>query len=119
MRAIYVKSTLSVEVVELTEPVFKSLHILVGGMFEVARPRGLNSPFVMIVNESGLLLDLPLNPVGCIFYETFSHGVPIVGDIVIMKEGPVEDGEYDLVGLSEFEADCYFDFICGMVSYLK
>lgn len=40
----------------------------------------------MIVNEEGLLKDLPLNRAGSLLYGTQFHGSPIVGDIVIMAE---------------------------------
>lgn len=38
---------------------------------------------LFIVDESGLLRNLPVNQVGCYFYGTWEyHGCPIVGDIV-------------------------------------
>lgn len=58
----------------------------------------------MIVNESGLLLNLRLNPIGSWLYETFIHGNPIVGTIVIMKTGMTPEG-HDLIGLTDEEAE--------------
>lgn len=49
----------------------------------------------------GLLHGLPLNLFGCILYDTVRHGNPIVGDIVILKEGFTTPGERDFIGLDE------------------
>ena len=64
-------------------------------------PKGLPGPFCMVVNEEGLLRGLPLNLFGCILYDTVRHGNPIVGDIVILKEGFTTPGERDFIGLDE------------------
>lgn len=59
----------------------------------------------MLVNESGLLLGLDKNRVGCYLYGTDIHGAPIVGNVIIMKEAVVNElGERDIVGLSDREA---------------
>ena len=55
----------------------------------------------MIVNDEGLLRNLPLNVFGSLLYGMDYHGNPIVGDIVLIKEGINSDGECDLVGLDE------------------
>lgn len=83
-------------------PLYESVGKAVGGWIEIVHPRRLPSPYCMIVNEEGLLLDLPANPLGCFLYQTMVHGSPIVGNIVVMKEGYV-DGEPDLIGLTEEE----------------
>lgn len=51
--------------------------------------------------KRGLLHGLPLNLFGCILYDTVRHGNPIVGDIVILKEGFTTPGERDFIGLDE------------------
>lgn len=56
----------------------------------------------MVVNEEGLILDLPMNTLGCLLYGTQYHGSPIVGNIVIMKEGITSSGP-DLIGLEDNE----------------
>lgn len=83
-------------------PLYESVGKAVGGWIEIVHPRRLPSPYCMIVNEEGLLLDLPVNPLGCVLCQTMTHGFPIVGNIVVMKEGYV-DGELDIVGLTEEE----------------
>lgn len=83
---------------EFTQPLYKSVGEIVDGWIEVVHPRGLEDPFCFICNEEGLLKGLPLNPIGCVWYRTFEHGHPIVGNIVVMKEGITEEGP-DIVGL--------------------
>ena len=91
-----------VEVKDFAPPLYQSLGEAVGGTIELVRPRGLARPFVMIVNDEGLLLELPLNRLGSILYETHKHGSPIVGNIVIMKEGMTSRGP-DIIGLKPQE----------------
>jgi hypothetical protein len=57
----------------------------------------------MMVNEEGLLLDLPTNLLGSILYGTPIHGQYICGDIVFVKDG-YHDGEPDVVGMDNNEA---------------
>lgn len=85
---------------EYTNPLHESIGKTVGGWIEVVHPKLLPAPYCMIVNEEGLLLGLPLNPLGSVLYESFRHGNPIVGNIVLCKEGFVE-GERDIIGLDE------------------
>ena len=93
-----------VEVKDFAPPLYQSLGEAVGGTIELVRPRGLARPFVMIVNDEGLLLDLPLNRLGSILYETHKHGSPIVGNVVIMKEGMTSNGP-DIIGLGPEDGD--------------
>lgn len=65
------------ETVEISKPTLEDLQKAVGGYIEaVTLPNGK----VMVVNEEGLLNDLPINLVGC---GLFPSATPIVGDIVI------------------------------------
>lgn len=86
---------------EYTTPLHESIGKTVGGWIEVVHPKLLPAPYCMIVNEEGLLLGLPVNLLGSILYESFRHGNPIVGDIVILKEGFTTPGERDFIGLDE------------------
>lgn len=85
---------------EYSYPLHKSIGKTVGGWIEVVHPKLLPAPYCMIVNEEGLLLNLPLNPLGSTLYESIRHGNPIVGNIVLCKEGFVE-GERDIIGLDD------------------
>ena len=100
-KAVLIKTDMTIQAVELTEPTYRSLSDAVGGYFETVRPAGLKPPYLMVVNENGLLDQLPKNEIGCYLYQTRIHGYPIVGDIVIMQEGIVEGGEHDLIVLPD------------------
>ena len=70
------------------------LHELVGGYVEVVRASRI-APLVMIINEEGRLLNLPLNQ-NATAWQSAIHGCQqIVGDVVVM----CQQGE-DLVGLN-------------------
>ena len=95
---------------EFGYPLHRSCESTLGGWIETVRPRGLDRPYMMLVNEEGLLHDLPLNMVGSFFYQTHIHGQPIVGNIILMKDG-YRDGERDIVGLEEDEAGKLLDMV--------
>ena len=70
------------------------LHDLVGGYIEIVRASRI-APLVMIINEEGRLLNLPLNK-NATAWQSAIHGCQqIVGDVVVM----CQSGE-DLVGLN-------------------
>ena len=101
MKAILVTPAGSVTIEELGEPLHQYTRPVLGGLIEVVHPARLKPPFVMLVNETGLMQDLDLNTVGSWLYGTDQHGAPIVGNILIMKEAVVNRlGEHDIVGLS-------------------
>ena len=82
------------------EGMLHDLQDAVDGYIEIVRPFGNSGGhLVMVVNDEGLIRDLPVNPIGSLIY-----GDLIVGAIVIMKEG-IRDGEPDLIGLTSEEAD--------------
>ena len=103
MKGIVVTTDNHLKVQEFAAPLYKSVGAAVDGWIEIVRPGGLKKPFVMIVNEEGLIKELPVNVVGSIMYGTPVHGSPIVGNIVIMKEGWTSEGK-DLIGLTDEEA---------------
>lgn len=100
MKGLVITTDNLMRIEEFTAPVYKSIGRAVGGYIEIVHPRGLTSPYCMVVNEEGLLIGLPLNLLGSTLYDTFRHGNPIVGNIVLLKEGFV-DGERDLIGLDD------------------
>ena len=104
MKGVVVTSGLDISVRDFGEPLFKTVGAAVGGDIEHIAPQFLESPFCMIVNDEGLLRKFPLNIYGSILYGTPMHGVPIVGDVVIMKDGFNDNGEPDIVGLTDQEA---------------
>ena len=108
MKGIVCTTKDELEIRDFAEPLHETVGKAVGGWIEIVHPVGMKRPFVMIVNEEGLLLNLDINALGSFLYGTLAHGHPIVGDIVIMKEGFV-DGEPDIVGLTDQEADVFME----------
>ena len=100
MKGIVITTDNKVGVRQFGLPLYKTVGKVVGGYIEIVHPKGLPKPYIMIVNEEGLLRDLPLNKTGGFLYQTYIHGYPIVGDIVIMKIEESSDGP-DVVGLSD------------------
>lgn len=71
---------------------------------EVVHPKRLPHPYVMIIDESGALKDLPLNPQASVLYETDKHGWPIMGTALLMKEAMTDEGP-DIVSLNEGDVE--------------
>ena len=117
MKGIIVTTDCEVRVENFDDPLYKTVGSAVGGYIEHVKPARLRHPYCMIVNEEGRLLDLPLNYVGSYFYGTDQHGEPIVGNIVIMKDG-YRGGEPDIVGLNDVEAEQIKDVIIDLIEPL-
>ena len=117
MKGIVVTTDLEIRIEEFSDPLYKTVGSAVGGYIEHVKPARLRHPYCMIVNEEGRLLDLPLNYVGSYFYGTDQHGEPIVGNIVIMKDGS-RGGEPDIVGLNDVEAEQIKDVIIDLIEPL-
>ena len=106
MKGIVITTDGKVSVQDFEKPLYKSIGAVVGGYIEIVHPRRMNRPFTMVVNEEGLYLGLPINFFGSYFYETDIHGSPIVGNIVIVKEGFTDEGP-DLVGLTDEDIETF------------
>lgn len=117
MKGLVVTTDLEIRIEEFSDPLYKTVGSAVGGYIEHVKPARLRHPYCMIVNEEGRLLDLPLNYVGSYFYGTDQHGEPIVGNIVIMKDG-YRGGEPDIVGLNDVEAEQIKDVIIDLIEPL-
>ena len=117
MKGIVVTTDLEIRIEEFSDPLYKTVGSAVGGYIEHVKPARLRHPYCMIFNEEGRLLDLPLNYVGSYFYGTDQHGEPIVGNIVIMKDG-YRGGEPDIVGLNDVEAEQIKDVIIDLIEPL-
>ena len=117
MKGVVVTTDLEIRIEGFSDPLYKTVGSAVGGYIEHVKPARLRHPYCMIVNEEGRLLDLPLNPIGSFFYGTDKHGEPIAGNIVIMKDG-YRDGERDIVGLGDVEAEEIKNIILGLMKTL-
>ena len=118
MKGIVVTTDLEIRIEEFSDPLYKTVGSAVGGYIEHVKPARLRQPYCMIVNEEGRLLDLPLNYVGSYFYGTDQHGEPIVGNIVIMKDG-YRNGEPDIVGLDDSEVERVKYTISALISMMN
>ena len=86
----------------------RSLREEVGGYFETVKTQKLWDYFkakvVMIVDEEGLIKELPANLLGCYFYDTDKHGFPIVGDVILgLMIGP------EIIGLGDRDAEQWLE----------
>ena len=112
MKGILINTKNEMRVKEFSEPAHRSIGDAVGGWIEIVRPVRLERPYCMIVNEEGTLINLPRNSFGSFLYGTDYHGNPILGDIVVLKEGINSDGEIDILGLDDQD----IKYLCDMVS---
>lgn len=101
MKGIVITTKNEMRVQEFSEPAHKSIGDAVGGWIEIVHPKRLEYPYCMVVNEEGVLRKLPINSFGSFLYGTDTHGWPIAGNAVLMKEGYNSDGELDILGLDE------------------
>lgn len=104
MKGIKITTCNTIDIIDLNEPLYKSLQEVVGGYIEIVRPKGLHHPYCMIVDEEGVLKQKPLNRIGSELYnfENQGNNSPIVGDIVIVKEVELDEGR-DISPLTEDE----------------
>lgn len=102
MKGIVITVKDEMRVQEFSEPVYKSIgEVIMGGWVEVVYPKRLEYPYCMLVSGEGVILKLPINSFGSFLYGTDYHGDPMLGDIVLLKEGINSDGERDILGLDE------------------
>ena len=106
MKGLVITTKYEMRVQEFSDPAYKSIGEAVDGWIEIVHPVRLGRPYCMVVNEEGLLRNLPMNIFGSYLYGTDTHGSPIVGNIVLLKEGINSDGDYDFLGLTEQDIEC-------------
>ena len=112
MKGIVITTKNEMRVQEFSEPAHRSIGDAVGGWIEVVHPKRLEYPYCMVVNEEGVLRKLQINSFGSFLYGTDTHGWPIAGNAVLMKEGYNSDGELGILGLDEQD----IKGLCDMVS---
>lgn len=74
---------------------YKFLQKQIGGHIEHVRPRrlypllqtyNLRENYCLLVDEEGIIKNLPFNPFGSYLYGTDQHDCPIVGSVLIVQE---------------------------------
>ena len=103
MKTVKVTTKNVVSIIDVDFDNYKDIQRAIGGHFETVRTERMRAVFgdgdlIMIVDESGLLKQLPENMLGCVLYGTHAHGHPIVGDLIFARI----QGE-DIVGLDDPE----------------
>lgn len=116
MLAIQIKATDEISLARLEGETLDAMQRIVGGYIEHVRPRYLQAPFCMIINEEGLLRGLPVNNAASLLYAGIT---PIVGDVLILKDGINEDGEPDIVGLEPLEAQTLLCQLYSRMAFLE
>ena len=111
MKGIVITTNDKMRVQEFFEPAHKSIGEAVGGWIEVVHPMRLEQPYCMIVNEEGMFRNLPINNFGSFLYGVDRHCIPILGDIVLLKEGINSDGERDILWLDEQDIKYLSDMV--------
>ena len=103
MKTVKITSNNKISVVEVDFNNFRSIQNAIGGRFETVHTKTMKEYFkdagiVLLVDEEFLLKGLPVNRLGCWFYNTFDHGAPICGDFILGKV----NGE-DIIGPKDAE----------------
>ncbi|MCU7521946.1 MAG: DUF3846 domain-containing protein [Ignavibacteria bacterium] len=111
LKGMVVKVDLTTEIKMYDEPFYKTIGEDVDGWIEIVRPRDLPEGLVMVVDEEGLIKNKPVNLLGSLFY---GHYAPIVGDIVLIREGMTNEG-MDFMSLT----DAQINFIENILKSLK
>lgn len=99
-KVIKISTTHVLEILEVPDLSIETVSGIIGGYVENVKPRRLPRDMAMIVDEEGLIKELPINLAGSYLYETDKHGSPIVGDILIMGDRQ-EEYSWNWCGLSE------------------
>lgn len=90
MKTVKVTTDNKISLIDVDFGNFKSIQQVIGGHFETVRTQLMvdyfNDPsMIMLVDEEGLLKELPVNALGCALYGTPQHGCPIVGDLIFAR----------------------------------
>lgn len=104
MKTVKVTTDNKVSIIDVDFGNFRSIQKAIGGYFETVRTQLMVDYFkdpsvIMLVDEEGLVKELPVNAVGSALYGTAKHGRPIVGDLIF----GIISGE-DIVAPADSEA---------------
>lgn len=118
MYAVKLKTNLEIEMVEISanKSFIDFCHEQIGcDITERVHPRNLEDPYVMMIDEEGLLTTKPIiNFIGSYLYGTHEHKQPIVGDALIaIQNGPnisgmsFEEAQVVLIKMSAISTMAY------------
>ena len=103
-KAVLAKTSGEIRVLDVPENgnLLKWMYGAIGcDMIEIVRARNLKDGLVLVVDEEGLMKDVPsINLYGSYLYGTLEHGQPIIGDMLILREFEGPDGG-DLEGMDD------------------
>lgn len=90
MKTVKVTTDNKISIIDVDFDDFRSIQRAIGGHFETVHTQLMvdyfNDPsMIMLVDEDGLLKELPANALGCALYGTPRHGFPIVGDLIFAR----------------------------------
>ena len=88
-----------------SDALLKQMQNEVKGYIECVYAPRLGINYMMIVNDEGMLIDLPVNAVASYLYGADEHGGYIFGNALIAKNDWVDDGELDVVAVPDEEVD--------------
>lgn len=106
------------EIPVVDDRVSDGLREIVGGPYDIVRLPKSNYTLCMICDDEGLWKKKPINTICSILYGFLEHGSPIVGDVVIMKEG-FRNGERDIVGFSDDEAHIVRALLSELLKFIE
>ena len=111
MKGIVITTKDEIYTADFLQPYYETIGKVVDGWIDIVHPMLLKNNFVMVVNDDGLIKELPRNRLGSFLYGTPMTD-PIVGNIVICKEGYTENG-LDLIDAEEHELEELFNAFKG------
>ena len=86
-------------------------------MIEIVHAAGLETPYVMVVDEEALLKDHPvINCIASVLYGMPKHGQGICGTVLIMQDGMTEEGP-DIIGIPDDKAEEMANIFRGMLPF--
>ena len=109
----------AIEIIDVPEDKGLSWYYLEIGcdMIEIVHAVGLETPYVMVVDEEALLKDHPvINCIASVLYGMSMHGQSICGTVLIMQDGMTEEGP-DIIGVPDDKAEEMANIFRGMLPF--
>lgn len=117
MNAIKITSDNKVSIIKINKP-YEDYKKNINGWPEYIKPRFASPGTVLVVDDNGLMKNLPVNKAGSLMYGTLIHNNPIVGDILVIKFGFNGNGEPDCFALNDEEAQSVMNELLSEYDFL-